>query len=68
ELAITAASFGGFALVFTLFTKLFPIISVWEMEEGWEKERAAIVSAPAAGGLVAKPALLSPESGGTGHD
>jgi len=35
EILITVASFAGFALVITFFTKLFPIISVWEMEEGW---------------------------------
>jgi len=36
EYAITAASFAGFALIITVFVKLFPIISVTEMEEGWE--------------------------------
>ncbi len=70
EMAITAASFGGFALVFTLFTKLFPIISVWEMKEGWEKEglRALPATAPATGGLAARPALLTSESGGASHE
>jgi molybdopterin-containing oxidoreductase family membrane subunit len=33
ELAITAATFGGFALTFTLFAKLFPVVSLWEMAE-----------------------------------
>jgi Ni/Fe-hydrogenase subunit HybB-like protein len=37
ELAITIAAFAGFALIFTLFAKLFPLISVWEMKEGWER-------------------------------
>lgn len=38
ELSITAAAFAGFALIFTLFAKLFPIISVWEVREGWEHD------------------------------
>ncbi len=37
ELLITAASFGGFVLIIALFVKLFPIISISEMEEGWEQ-------------------------------
>ncbi len=34
EIAITAASLALFALLFLLFFKLFPAISVWEVEEG----------------------------------
>jgi len=62
ELAITVASFAGFALIITIFCKLFPIISVWEMEEGWESE-AATVSAPSGspGGMAATPATISLE-------
>ena len=40
ELGITVASFAGFALLITLFAKLFPIVSVWEMEEGEERAEA----------------------------
>ena len=47
ELAITAASFAGFALVFTLFSKLFPLISVWEMREEEDEQRAWVVTAKA---------------------
>lgn len=36
EIAITVASFAGFALVFTLFARLFPIVSLWEMAEARE--------------------------------
>ncbi len=36
ELGETAASFALFALFYLLFTKLFPIISIWEIEEGRE--------------------------------
>ena len=34
EMAISAASLALFALLFLLFFKLFPSISVWEVEEG----------------------------------
>ncbi len=34
EVAITAASLALFALLFLLFFKVFPAISVWEVEEG----------------------------------
>ena len=36
EWSITAASFSGFALLYVVFAKLFPIISIWEIEEGRE--------------------------------
>ncbi len=36
EVAITVASFAGFGLIITLFAKLFPIVSIWELEEGTE--------------------------------
>lgn len=62
EIAITVASFGGFALTLTLFTKLFPIIPVWEMKEGWEQEKAAQVTAAA--GLADGPTTLTPQTGG----
>lgn len=38
EISITIGAFAGFALLFTLFAKLFPIISVWEVEEGWQQK------------------------------
>jgi hypothetical protein len=39
EWSITAASFAGFVLIFALFAKLIPGISVWEMvEENKEAE------------------------------
>ncbi|MBM4459888.1 MAG: hypothetical protein FJ011_19355 [Chloroflexi bacterium] len=34
EIAITAASLSLFAMLFLLFFKLFPAISIWEVEEG----------------------------------
>jgi molybdopterin-containing oxidoreductase family membrane subunit len=36
EYSITAAAFAAFALVFVLFARIFPVISVWEVAEGWE--------------------------------
>jgi len=34
EWSITAAAFAGFALLYALFSKFFPIISMWEVSEG----------------------------------
>ena len=36
EWSITAASFSCFALLYVVFAKLFPIISIWEVEEAEE--------------------------------
>jgi Ni/Fe-hydrogenase subunit HybB-like protein len=36
EYAITAGSVALFALLFTLFARVFPIVSVWEIEEAME--------------------------------
>lgn len=33
EWSITAAAFAGFMLIYTLMTKLFPIVSIWETRE-----------------------------------
>jgi molybdopterin-containing oxidoreductase family membrane subunit len=41
EWSITAAAFAGFALVFVVLARLVPIISLWEVEEGWERAEAA---------------------------
>jgi len=41
EIAITAAAFAIFALLYVVFSQLFPIISIWEVREGREKERHA---------------------------
>ncbi len=42
EWSITAGAFAGFALVFVLLARLFPVISVWEVEEGWEREQRPV--------------------------
>ncbi|MHA2030679.1 MAG: NrfD/PsrC family molybdoenzyme membrane anchor subunit, partial [Candidatus Kariarchaeaceae archaeon] len=44
EWAITAAGAAGFILAFALFTKLFPLISIWEIEEEYEKEHITKIS------------------------
>jgi len=40
EYSITAAGFAGFALVFIVLARIFPVISAWEIREGWEIEAA----------------------------
>ncbi len=37
EWAITAGAFAGFMLLYTLFSKFFPVISRWEISEGAEE-------------------------------
>jgi molybdopterin-containing oxidoreductase family membrane subunit len=34
EISITAGSFAGFCLLYAVFAKVFPILSVWEIKEG----------------------------------
>ena len=34
EISVTAGSFAGFTLLYVLFTKFFPVISMWELKEG----------------------------------
>ena len=34
EWSITAGAFSGFCLLYLLFSKIFPIVSIWEIEEG----------------------------------
>ena len=36
EWSITAAAFAGFVLLFALFSRVFPIVSIWEVQEGSE--------------------------------
>ncbi|MEE9261761.1 MAG: NrfD/PsrC family molybdoenzyme membrane anchor subunit [Dehalococcoidia bacterium] len=41
EWSIIAAAFAAFMLIITLFSRLFPVISVWEVKEQEERELAA---------------------------
>ncbi len=34
EMAVTAAQFAAFVLMYALFAKLFPLVSIWEIKEG----------------------------------
>jgi len=60
ELSVVAAGFALFALLITLFVKVFPIIAVWEVAE--DLESAEFV--PAAGRL---PSGAAPEPAGGGN-
>ena len=42
EWSITAGCFSFFIFLYLMFTKLFPIVSVWEMREGREKSMAEV--------------------------
>ncbi|MGE5460259.1 MAG: NrfD/PsrC family molybdoenzyme membrane anchor subunit [Solirubrobacterales bacterium] len=46
EYSITAAGFAGFALVFAVLARIFPVVSVWEIREGWEVEAARRLGVP----------------------
>jgi molybdopterin-containing oxidoreductase family membrane subunit len=60
ELSVMAAGFALFALLITLFVKVFPIIAVWEVAE--DEERAEISPAT---GRVAPGAAVEPAGGGS---
>jgi len=42
EWAILAGCFALFAMIYMVFTKLFPIVSIWEVQEGREKAHAEV--------------------------
>ncbi|MFQ5826578.1 MAG: hypothetical protein ACE5IA_04385, partial [Dehalococcoidia bacterium] len=42
EWSITAGEFAGLALLYIIFAKIFPIISIWEIKEGREEEEARV--------------------------
>lgn len=42
EWSILAGCFAAFTLLYVLFTKLFPIVSIWEVQEGREKSIAEV--------------------------
>ncbi|MGZ6543698.1 MAG: NrfD/PsrC family molybdoenzyme membrane anchor subunit [Actinomycetota bacterium] len=63
EWSITAAAFAAFALVFVLLARIFPVISVWEIQEGWDIDApvarrplpAAVLSPAVASSSVKEP-------------
>jgi len=42
ELSIMAGTFSGFVMVYMVATKFFPIVSIWEIQEGREKSIAEV--------------------------
>lgn len=44
EIAITLGCFAGLILFYVIFSKIFPIISIWELKEGAEEEKEEAVS------------------------
>jgi Ni/Fe-hydrogenase subunit HybB-like protein len=66
EISITAGAIALFALLFTLFAKLFPIVSIWEIQEDFEPHGGLEAGEPASarpGGAFPVPALAA-EGGG----
>lgn len=62
EWTITAGAFAVFLLLFTLFAKVFPIISIWETIEGVEEVGADKIGVE----VDVKPTPARPASGGLG--
>jgi molybdopterin-containing oxidoreductase family membrane subunit len=46
EWSVTAASFAMLALLYLVFLKLFPIVSVWEVDEGGEAAPSPVPDRP----------------------
>ena len=42
EISLTAAEFAAFVLLFIVFAKLFPLVSIWEIKEGDERDIDAV--------------------------
>ena len=58
EISLTAAEFAAFVLLFIVFAKLFPIVSIWEIKEGDERDIDAvtdILELESPGGAVRRP-------------
>ena len=56
EMAITAGAFAAFMLLFTMFSRVFPIVSIWETaEDAPEAEKIAVKAAPTG---FARPAFV----------
>ena len=64
EWSITAGAFSGFCLLYLLFSKVFPIVSIWEIEEGEHAKAAsqapAIASSDGEVRLGRRPGLVVP--------
>jgi len=56
EWSITAGAVAGFVLIYLLFSKVFPIVSIWETREEGHRSEAAPLSAGEHGGVADAPA------------
>ena len=61
EWSVTAGAFAGFALAITLFSRLFPVISVWEVVEQEEREYAEAGARTFAAEPIGGRGLAAPE-------
>jgi len=71
ELSITAGSLATLVFLYLVFTKFFPIVSIWEIREGRERslaELTARVSSYLPDPLPAPTAVASPASSETAKD
>jgi molybdopterin-containing oxidoreductase family membrane subunit len=60
ECLITAGAFAGFLLLFTLFSRLFPILSIWETVEDAEEVKAMEQTGPTLGAAGLTLSHISP--------
>jgi Ni/Fe-hydrogenase subunit HybB-like protein len=60
ECLITAGAFAGFLLLFTLFSRLFPILSIWETAEDAEEVKATVRTGHAFAGAGRAHPRVSP--------
>jgi len=60
ECLITAGAFAGFLLLFTLFSRLFPILSIWETVEDAEEVKATVKTGHAFAGAGRAHTRVSP--------
>jgi molybdopterin-containing oxidoreductase family membrane subunit len=64
ELSILAATFSGFILLYMLATKVFPIVSIWEIKEGQEHSVRDVADRVA--GYLPDPAAATAAAGRDG--
>ena len=58
EVSITLGALAAFMLMYAIFSKLFPIISLWEIKEGQELEKQVAVETEPEG--LPSPSFSSP--------
>ncbi|MBF8267559.1 MAG: Polysulfide reductase [Dehalococcoidia bacterium] len=62
EWSVMAAAFAGFGLIIAVFVKLFPVISIWEVEEHREHQEAVRVAEQSLQRLREEAAVTQPAS------